>query len=253
MTAAALELDGLRKSFGKTEIIRGLNLSIAPGERHAVIGPNGAGKSTMFNLITGRFPASAGKVRLHGNDLAGKAPFEINRMGLSRSFQITNIFPNMSVFENVRCSLLWSKGYKYSFWTMVSRSQDLTDAAEDILEQINLTARRDLPAGVLSYAEQRALEIGITIAGGADVIMLDEPTAGMSHSETDYIVDLIRKVTENKTLVMVEHDMGVVFGLADYISVLVYGEIIATGRPEEVRANPKVQEAYLGAALEEEH
>jgi branched-chain amino acid transport system ATP-binding protein len=253
MTAAALELDGLRKSFGKSEIIRGLNLTIAPGERHAVIGPNGAGKSTMFNLITGRFPPTSGKVRLHGHDLAGKAPFEINRMGLSRSFQITNIFPNMSVFENVRCSLLWSKGYKYSFWTMVSKSQDLTEAAEAILEQINLTARRDLPAGVLSYAEQRALEIGITIAGGADVIMLDEPTAGMSHSETDYIVDLIRKVTENKTLIMVEHDMGVVFGLADYISVLVYGEIIATGRPEEVRANPKVQEAYLGAALEEEH
>lgn len=253
MTAAALELDGLRKSFGKTEIIRGLNLTIAPGERHAVIGPNGAGKSTMFNLITGRFPPTSGKVRLHGHDLEGKAPFEINRMGLSRSFQITNIFPKMSVFENVRCSLLWSKGYKYSFWTMVSKSQDLTDAADAILEQINLTARRELPAGVLSYAEQRALEIGITIAGGADVIMLDEPTAGMSHSETDYIVDLIRKVTENKTLIMVEHDMGVVFGLADYISVLVYGEIIATGRPEEVRANPKVQEAYLGAALEEEH
>ena len=221
MTAAALELDGLRKSFGKTEIIRGVNLSVAPGERHAIIGPNGAGKSTLFNLITGRFPNSGGKISLHGHDLAGKAPFEINRMGLSRSFQITNIFPQMSVFENVRCSLLWSKGYKYSFWTMVSRSQDLTDAADDILEQINLTARRDLPAGVLSYAEQRALEIGITMAGGADVIMLDEPTAGMSHSETDYIVDLIRKVTENKTLIMVEHDMGVVFGLADYISVLV--------------------------------
>ncbi|MBV1927802.1 MAG: ABC transporter ATP-binding protein [Rhodobacteraceae bacterium] len=253
MTAAALELNGLRKSFGKTEIIRGVDLSIAPGERHAIIGPNGAGKSTLFNLITGRFPSSGGKVSLHGNDLAGKAPFEINRMGLSRSFQITNIFPKMSVFENVRCSLLWSKGYKYSFWTMVSKSQDLTDAADAILEQINLTARRDLPAGVLSYAEQRALEIGITMAGGADVIMLDEPTAGMSHSETDYIVDLIRKVTENKTLIMVEHDMGVVFGLADYISVLVYGQIIATGRPEEVRANPKVQEAYLGTALEEDH
>ena len=253
MTAPALELDGLRKSFGKTEIIRGVNLSIAPGERHAIIGPNGAGKSTLFNLITGRFPTSGGKIRLHGQDLAGKAPFEINRMGLSRSFQITNIFPQMSVFENVRCSLLWTKGYKYSFWTMVSRSQELTDATDAILEQINLLSRRDLPAGVLSYAEQRALEIGITMAGGADVIMLDEPTAGMSHSETDYIVDLIRKATENKTLIMVEHDMGVVFGLADYISALVYGEIIATGRPEEVRANPKVQEAYLGAALEEEH
>lgn len=251
--APALELSALRKSFGKTEIIRGVDLSIGKGERHAVIGPNGAGKSTLFNLITGRFPCTSGKVKLHGQDLAGKAPFQINRMGLSRSFQITNIFPKMTVFENVRCSLLWSQGYKYSFWNMVSRSRDLNEGADAILEQINLSERRDLPAGVLSYAEQRALEIGITIAGGADVIMLDEPTAGMSHSETDYIVNLIREVTENKTLIMVEHDMGVVFGLADYISVLVYGEIIATGRPEEVRANPKVQEAYLGAALEAEH
>ncbi len=249
----ALELDKLCKSFGKTEIIRGLDLSIAKGERHAIIGPNGAGKSTVFNLITGRYPATGGHVRLHGADLAGLAPYEINRMGLSRSFQITNIFPKMTVFENVRCSLLWAKGYRYSFWHIVARSRDLTRAAHEILDQINLTERADLPAGVLSYAEQRALEIGITIAGGADVIMLDEPTAGMSHSETDYIVDLIRQVTVAKTLVMVEHDMGVVFGLADRISVLVYGEIIATGKPEEVRADPKVQEAYLGAALEADH
>ncbi len=249
--SAALELQGLKKSFGKTEIIRGVDLSINKGERHAIIGPNGAGKSTLFNLITGRFAQSEGAIRLHGADLAGKASFEINRMGLSRSFQITNIFPKMSVFENVRCSLLWSMGYRYNFWSMVGRSRALTEGAEHILEQINLTARRDLPAGVLSYAEQRALEIGITIAGGADVIMLDEPTAGMSHSETDYIVDLIRTVTKDKTLVMVEHDMGVVFGLADRISVLVYGEIIATGAPEAVRADPKVQEAYLGAALED--
>lgn len=247
----ALELDGLRKSFGKTEIIRGVDLSIGKGERHAIIGPNGAGKSTLFNLITGRFPQTEGAIRLHGADLAGKAPFQINRMGLSRSFQITNIFPKMTVFENVRCSLLWSMGYRYNFWSMVGRSRALTEGADEILEQINLTARRDLPAGVLSYAEQRALEIGITIAGGADVIMLDEPTAGMSHSETDYIVELIRTVTQGKTLVMVEHDMGVVFGLADQISVLVYGEIIATGTPEAVRANPKVQEAYLGEALED--
>ena len=251
--APALEIDGLHKSFGKAEIIRGVDLSIGAGERHAIIGPNGAGKSTLFNLITGRFPPSAGSVRLHGEDISGKPPYLINRMGLSRSFQITNIFPRMTVFENVRCALLWAQGYRYSFWHMVNRSRDLTEGAEAILEQINLTARRDLPAGVLSYAEQRALEIGITIAGGANVIMLDEPTAGMSHSETDYIVDLIRKVTENKTLVMVEHDMGVVFGLADRISVLVYGEIIATDRPEAVRSNPKVQEAYLGEALEAEH
>ncbi|WP_390914713.1 ATP-binding cassette domain-containing protein [Pseudosulfitobacter sp. SM2401] len=251
--SAALELSGLTKSFGKAEIIRGVDLSIGKGERHAIIGPNGAGKSTLFNLITGRFAQTAGTISLHGHNLAGLEPYQINRMGLSRSFQITNIFPAMTVFENVRCSLLWSMGYKYSFWNLVSRSKALTEGAEQILEQINLTARRNLPAGVLSYAEQRALEIGITIAGGADVIMLDEPTAGMSHSETDYIVELIRKVTENKTLIMVEHDMGVVFGLADYISVLVYGEIIATGRPEEVRGNAKVQEAYLGEALEDEH
>ena len=249
----ALELSGLKKSFGKTEIIRGVDLAIGKNERHAIIGPNGAGKSTLFNLITGRFAQSGGTVSLHGANLAGKQPYEINRMGLSRSFQITNIFPAMTVFENVRCSLLWSMGYKYSFWNLVARSKALTEGAEAILEQINLTERRNLPAGVLSYAEQRALEIGITIAGGADVIMLDEPTAGMSHSETDYIVELIRTVTEGKTLIMVEHDMGVVFGLADYISVLVYGEIIATGRPEEVRSNPRVQEAYLGEVLEVEH
>jgi branched-chain amino acid transport system ATP-binding protein len=249
----ALELSGLKKSFGKTEIIRGVDLAIGKNERHAIIGPNGAGKSTLFNLITGRFAQSGGTVSLHGANLAGKQPYEINRMGLSRSFQITNIFPAMTVFENVRCSLLWSMGYKYSFWNLVARSKALTEGAEAILEQINLTERRNLPAGVLSYAEQRALEIGITISGGADVIMLDEPTAGMSHSETDYIVELIRTVTEGKTLIMVEHDMGVVFGLADYISVLVYGEIIATGRPEEVRSNPRVQEAYLGEVLEAEH
>ena len=191
--SAALQMTNLRKSFGQTEIIRGIDLSIGQGERHAIIGPNGAGKSTLFNLITGRFPQTEGSVELNGQNLAGLAPYEINRMGLSRSFQITNIFPNMTVFENVRCSLLWSRGYKYSFWNLVSRSQELTDAADEILEQINLTNRRELPAGVLSYAEQRALEIGITIAGGANVIMLDEPTAGMSHSETDRAVELIQR------------------------------------------------------------
>ena len=250
---AALSLKNLKKSFGKTEIIRGVSLDVDKEERHAIIGPNGAGKSTLFNLITGRFANTSGSVYLHGKDVSGLAPYQINRMGLSRSFQITNIFPKMSVFENVRCSLFWSMGYRYSFWNLVGSSMELTEATDLILHQINLSVRRDELAGMLSYAEQRALEIGITIAGGADVIMLDEPTAGMGHSETDYIVELIRKVTEKKTLIMVEHDMGVVFGLADRISVLVYGEIIATGRPEDVRANPKVQEAYLGAALDEGH
>ena len=253
MSAPAVELRALTKSFGLARIIQGVDVSIEKGERHAIIGPNGAGKSTLFNLITGKYEPTTGGVFLHGADVSGKKPYEINRMGLSRSFQITNIFPKMTVFENIRCGLLWTMNYKYSFWHLISRQHDVTARAEEILEQINMSARRDDLAGVLTYAEQRALEIGVTIAGGADIIMLDEPTAGMSASETEYIVGLIRHVTEGKTLVIVEHDMGVVFDLADRISVLVYGELIATDTPEKVRANASVQEAYLGAALEVEH
>ena len=251
MSVDALKLDNVKKNFAGTEIIRGLNLSVAKDERHAVIGPNGAGKSTAYNLITGRYQVSSGKVFLNGEDITNLQPYEVKRKGLSRSFQITNIFPKMSVFENVRCSLLWAMGYKYSFWQMVGSQSKLNNDAQEIIEELNLKDRRDTLAGVLSYAEQRALEIGITIAGGSEVILLDEPTAGMSVSETEYIVELIRKVTEGKTLVVVEHDMGVVFDLADRISVLVYGEIIATGTPTEVKENQAVQEAYLGAAMEE--
>ena len=249
MSTDALQLIGVHKSFGATPIIRGLELAVRQGERHAIIGPNGAGKSTMFHLISGRFPLTSGEVRLKGENITGLAPFQINRRGLSRSFQVTNIFPRLSVFENVRCGVLWALGYRYSFWQMVEKARDARERTEDILEQINLSSRRDVPAGVLSYAEQRALEIGVTIAGGADVIMLDEPTAGMSRSETDHAVELIRKVSVGKTLIIVEHDMGVVFDLADRISVLVYGQVIATDTPERIRANPAVQEAYLGSAM----
>ncbi|NBW45906.1 MAG: ABC transporter ATP-binding protein [Betaproteobacteria bacterium] len=247
-SAPGLKLVNLQKSFGVTPIIRGVELEIHRGERHAIIGPNGAGKSTLFHLISGRFPLTSGQIWLKGEDITGLAPFEINRRGLSRSFQVTNIFPRLSVFENIRCGVLWSLGYRYSFWQGIERLRDARERAEDILEQINLTARRDIPAGLLSYAEQRSLEIGITVAGGADVIMLDEPTAGMSNSETDYAVELIRKVSEGKTLIIVEHDMGVVFDLADRISVLVYGQVIATDTPERIRSNAAVQEAYLGTA-----
>jgi branched-chain amino acid transport system ATP-binding protein len=248
---AALELNEVRKRFGRTEIIRGIDLSIPKGERHALIGPNGAGKSTTFNLISGRSAPSSGSVRLNGVEIGGLRPFEINRMGLSRSFQITNIFHRLSVFENLRCAVLWSLGYKYSFWHRLAGLHDARRRAEQVLELIGLQRLRDTQAGLLTYAEQRALEIGITIAGGAEVILLDEPTAGMSRSETDQAVELIRKVTVGKTLVMVEHDMGVVFGLADRISVLVYGQVIATDTPEAIRNNGKVREAYLGAAFEE--
>ncbi len=248
---AAIELKGLRKSFGNTAIIRGVDLVIAQGERHAMIGPNGAGKSTLFNLISGRFPLSSGAILLNGSDIAGLRPFEINRRGLARSFQITNIFANLSVFENIRCAVLWPLGYKYSFWRALSTLKDANERADRILEEIGMQRRRDVKAGLLTYAEQRALEIGVTIAGGADVILLDEPTAGMSRSESDHAVELIRKVTEGKTLVMVEHDMSVVFGLADRISVLVYGEVIATDVPAKIRGNAAVQEAYLGTAVTE--
>ena len=248
-SAYALELKDLRKSFGKTEIIRGVHLAVRPGERVAIIGPNGAGKSTLFNLISGRFEPTSGDVLLNGHRINGKKPFEINRLGLSRSFQITNIFPKLSVFENLRCGVLWSLGYKYSFWKFLADLDDANDRAEELMDQIHLHKKRDILAMNLTYAEQRALEIGITIAGGADVILLDEPTAGMSKSETRRFIELIREVTVGKTLLTVEHDMGVVFGLADKIAVVVYGEVIAFDTPEAVRANTRVQEAYLGSVL----
>ncbi len=248
MTVPAILLTDVQKRFGRTEIIRGLNLEVRPGERHAVIGPNGAGKSTMFNLISGRLVPSSGSIRLKGEEITRLKPCEINRRGLSRSFQVTNIFPKLSVWENMRCAVLWSLGYKYAFWRDVDQLGDVAERAETILRQINLLGRRDLPAGMLAYADQRALEIGITIASGAEIILLDEPMAGMSHTETESATALIRQVTEGRTLVMVEHDMAVVFGLADRISVLVYGEIIATDTPERIRQNRRVQDAYLGTA-----
>lgn len=245
----ALQLTDLKKSFGQTEIIRGVSLDVPQGERHAIIGPNGAGKSTLFHLISGRYQPTAGSIRLRGEEIGGLPPFEIYRKGLARSFQVTNIFPRLSVYENVRCGALWSKGYGYSFLQSVDGLEDVNLLTEEILDKINLTHRWDVHAALLTYAEQRALEIGITLAGGGDVIMLDEPTAGMSHSETEQIVALIRAVSKGRTMVIVEHDMNVVFNLADRISVLVYGEIIATDEPARIRANKAVQEAYLGTEV----
>ncbi len=242
----AIELTGLRKSFGPMEIIRGVDLAVRDGERHAIIGPNGAGKSTLFHLVSGHYRASGGSIRLRGEEIAGLEPQLINRRGLSRSFQVTNIFPSLSVWENVRCATLWALGYRYSFWRDVERLGDANRRTEEILTEIDLLDRWRTPAGVLTYGEQRALEIGLTIAGNADVLLLDEPTAGMSHAETERVVALIRKVSEKRTLLMIEHDMHVVFDLADRISVLVYGEVIASDTPARIKANAAVQRAYLG-------
>jgi branched-chain amino acid transport system ATP-binding protein len=242
----AIELRGVEKTFGITSVIRNVNLTVAKGERHALIGPNGAGKSTLFNLISGYIHPSKGSILLRDEVISGLPPYQINRRGLSRSFQVTNVFANMSVWENIRCAVLWAAGHRYAFWKNIDNLPEVRDRTARILSDIHLTARRDVPAGLLTYAEQRALEIGITTAGGADVILLDEPTAGMSNLETERAMELIRKITEGRTLLIVEHDMGVVFGLADRISVLVYGQVIASGTPEEIRADPKVKEAYLG-------
>ena len=201
----ALELSGLEKSFGPMKIIRGIDLDIPSGERHAVIGPNGAGKSTLFHLISGHSRPSGGTV--------------------------------------------WAMGYKYSFWRNVESLTDARERTEQILTEINMLDRWNMPAGVLAYAEQRALEIGLAIASNADTILLDEPMAGMSHGETEHMVGLIRRVSENRTLLMIEHDMSVVFDLADRISVLVYGEVIASDTPERIKANPAVQQAYLGTEV----
>ena len=251
-SAPILELRDLRTSFGRTEIIRGASLSVAAGERVAIIGPNGAGKSTLFNLISGRFAPTSGEIHLKGQRIDGHKPYDINRRGLSRSFQVSNLFTRLTAFENIRCALLWSMGHRYAFWKFLADLKDVSERADEVLEMIKLDRKRDHLAMNLTYAEQRALEVGVTIAGGAEVILLDEPTAGMSKSETTRFVRLIRDVTEGRTLLTVEHDMGVVFGLADKIAVLVYGEVIAFDTPERVRADPRVQEAYLGSVLAEQ-
>ena len=243
MPEPSLTLEGVHKSFGNTEIIRGVDLALMPGERHAMIGPNGAGKSTLFNLISGRLKASAGRIRLAGADITRATPQAINRMGLGRSFQVTNLFHRMTVFENLRCGALWSRGAGYAFWRGVDGLRAPNERADEVLEEIGLVARRDAIAGELTYAEQRALEIGVTIACGASVILLDEPTAGMSRSESDAAVALIKKVTAGRTLVMVEHDMEVVFGIADRVSVLVYGKVLASGTPAAIHADPAVRQA----------
>lgn len=246
MSEFALEIKNLSKSFGSTKIIEDLNMSVRHGERVAIIGPNGAGKSTLFNLISGQFAPSSGEIILNGVSIQGKQPHEINRMGLARSFQITNLFPTLSVFENLCCALLWSLGHGYQCLALLSSLTDVNEKASAIMHSLKLDAKRNKLANELTYAELRALEVGVTLGSGSQVILLDEPTAGMSNSETAQFLKLILDVTHGKTLLAVEHDMGVVFGLADKIAVLVYGELIAFDKPESIKNNSMVKEAYLG-------
>ena len=246
MSEPVLELRELHKSFGETAIIRGVDLGVTRGQRHGLIGPNGAGKSTLFNLITGHYVPSSGEILLNGQSIAGLSPFVINRKGLSRSFQITNLFPRMSVAENLRISVMGRHGHRYTLFRPISTLRRVSAEVDEHLEKLRLTRRRNEPVGDLAYSEQRALEIGLALATDPDILLLDEPTAGMSREESAYMVELIRQVTQGKTLLVVEHDMSVVFNLCDQISVLVYGEVIASGAPAAVRADRRVQEAYLG-------
>ena len=241
-----LELKNVKKSFGPTSIIKGVNLKIRKGEIHSLIGPNGAGKSTLYNLISGVYQVSSGNIIFNNKNIENLPSHEIFRLGLSRSFQITNIFPKLSVFENIRCGLLWNSNYKYSFTKILDYEKKINENTQEILAKISLDKFAKEAAGLLSYADQRALEIGITIAGGAETILLDEPTAGMSKSETERATKLIKNISKERTIVIVEHDMGVVFDLSDTISVLVYGEIICSDKPINVKNNKKVKEAYLG-------
>ena len=241
-----LVLENVAKTFGKTEIIRGVNLKVRKGEIHSLIGPNGAGKSTLYNLISGVFKLTSGSIKFNGSEIQNMPAYNIFRLGLSRSFQITNIFPKLTVFENIRCGLLWNLKYGYSIIKLLQSQNKLNEKTNEILEMISLNHCAKEQAGLLSYADQRALEIGITIAGGAETILLDEPTAGMSKSETERAVNLIHKISNDRTLLIVEHDMGVVFDLSDTISVLVYGQIICSDKPENVKNNSEVRKAYLG-------
>lgn len=244
--AVLLEIKGLYKDFSGIKIIEGIDLSVKRGERHAIIGPNGAGKTTFFNLLTGRYKPSKGHIYFNGREITGWPPHKINRMGISRSFQITNIFPGLTVFENVRAAVLSKNHIRFNLISQVDGMKNITEETYFILQKINLLDKKDRLAGELAYGEQRALEIGITLATDPILIMLDEPTAGMSIDETREVVKLIDQLTRGKTLMIIEHDMEVVFTLADIITVIHYGKVLATGRPEEIRENPLVKDAYLG-------
>lgn len=246
MTAPALLLTGVGKQFGATPVLRDLDLAVAAGERHALIGPNGAGKSTLFNLIAGVAQPTRGRIRLNGVELARRGPAAVARLGLARSFQQTSVFARLSVFDNLRCAALHAPSQRARWWNRLRESGDVDRAAGDALAAIGLTEQRDTLAAALGYAEQRALDLGLALASGASVFLLDEPTAGMNRAQARRMIDLIRATTAGKTLLLIEHDMDAVFGLADRISVLVRGTLVATGTPDEIRNNAAVRAAYLG-------
>lgn len=243
-----LSLKNIHKSFGSLEIIRGVDLDISEGERHAIIGPNGAGKTTLTNLISKRYMPTAGEILFEGQNVTAEPSYRLVRMGMGRSFQIINIFKEMTVFENLLNAVLLKGPHRSSPFRYLSSLRDVRQKAEEVLSLMNLNAVRNRLATELPYGEQRVLEIGLTLASDPILILLDEPAAGLSAAETRDVTSLIKKVTEGKSLILIEHDMDVVFTLADRISVLHYGQILAQGTALEIRSNQKVKDVYLGNA-----
>ncbi len=247
---AILELRDIYKDFNGLKVLSEINLKIKEGERHAIIGPNGAGKSTLYNLITGKYLPSKGKIFFKGKDVTGQSPFKINRKGLSRSFQITNIFRTMTVFQNIQNSVLSRNKIRYNMFSLLSSMDGIIEETKRIVSEIGLLEQKNILAGELPYGHQMALEIGLTLATDPEVILLDEPSAGMTTEETRDTVKLIERLTKGKTLVIVEHDMEVVFSLAHRITVLYYGKVLASGSPDEIRQDQRVKDAYLGEEKE---
>jgi branched-chain amino acid transport system ATP-binding protein len=243
---ALLRLEKIFKDFSGLQVLFGISLEVIEGERHAIIGPNGAGKSTLFNLITGLYKPSSGRIFFSEKDITGWPIHRIARIGISRSFQVINIFPEMTVYENVRNAIISKVNRRFNWGSSLNRSEKIREESDQIIQLLDMTNVRDFPVSGLSYGRQRQLELALTLARDSALIMLDEPTAGLDNEETRVFVQLIKQVTEKKTLVIVEHDMDVVFDLADRITVINYGKVLATGSPDEIRENEEVKKAYLG-------
>jgi branched-chain amino acid transport system ATP-binding protein len=241
-----LHIRDIHKRFGGLKVLTGVDFKVSPKERHAVIGPNGAGKTTLFNIISGKFKPSSGAILFKGEDISGKPPHLLNRCGMSRSFQVTNVFQELSVFDNILSGVRSCNGLRYHFFKTPASDRTITEKVDALVAKVGLTAVQDRPASSLSYGQQRALEIGITLSTEPELILLDEPTAGMTREETEHAIRMIDQVTAGCTLIIIEHDMEVVFSLADTISVLHYGTILVSDTPEKIRNDQRVKDAYLG-------
>lgn len=243
-----LRIENLRRSFGSLVVTNRVNLDIAAGERHAVIGPNGAGKTSLVNQIGGQLRPSGGRILVKGTDITGWSPNRICRVGVARTFQRNNLFANLSVLENLRLAVQARRGNPLNFFTPVAHLHNETERSEALMRQVHLQQAPATIARNLSYGEQRQLEIGIALAGEPELLLLDEPTSGMSPAETARMIDLIGSLPLTLSILMIEHDMNVVFSVADRVTVLYYGEVLATGHPADIKANERVREVYLGAA-----